>query len=165
MSNTDTYVEIQRLVSLYCTVVDNGDGSAMAGLFVPGGRLVVYSPGAIPDQDTPLRQWESEDGFAGLIAYLRQSYVRWFHFLGGHWSEPNGDVAHGETYLMAHHLCEDADGSMREEIALIRYYDTYVREENRWKFKVRNAVRQWTNVHSLGAVDHKIDVALQRPAS
>ena len=165
MSDTDTYIEIQRLVSLYCTAVDDGDGCAMASLFVPDGRLVVYSPGDKPCLDTPLRQWESADRFAGLIENLRQSYVRWFHFLGGHWSEPNGDVAHGQTYLMAHHLCEDADGSMSEEIALVRYFDTYVREESGWKFKIRNAVRQWTNVHSLGAIDHKIDLALQRPAS
>src|SRR5271169_3382576 len=110
-------VALRRLVCIYCTYVDDGDAERMAGLFVTGGRLIVYPVGARPGSAEPLRHWEGVEGFRKLIAVLGQSYLRWVHFLGNNWVDVEGDNATGEAYLLAHHLRVSGE-RQEEEVAV-----------------------------------------------
>ena len=154
-------LEMRRLADVYCSAVDDGDAARMGGLFVPDGELVVFRPGQWPGENVePLRRWQGVEGFTRLLGVLADSYVRWVHFLGNHWVEADGDEAHGEAYLQACHLREKRDGSHEQEIAVIRYKDFYVRTEAGWRFRERNACRQWTTVLPVSSERHEIDVAL-----
>jgi SnoaL-like domain len=160
MNEFEDQVALRRLASVYCTYVDDGDAQRMASLFVPGGRLVVYPPGARPGAGKSLRSWEGVEGFRKLIAVLGQSYLRWVHFLGNHWVDINGAHAAGEAYLLACHLRNGARGQ-EEEVAVIRYKDIYMRMSEGWRFRERNAYRQWTTVRPIDAGRHEIDAVLQ----
>ena len=81
------------------------------------------------------------------------------HFLGNHWTEIDGDRAHGQTYLQACHLRERED-RLEEEVAMIRYQDHYVKTADGWRFEERNACRQWTTVRPVTTGQHEIDAAL-----
>jgi hypothetical protein len=160
MTEFEDQVATRRLATVYCSAVDNGDAELMESLFVGGGQLVVYAPGSKPGVGEPLRHWQELDGFRKLIATLQQSYVRWAHFLGNHWVEVGGDQAIGEAYLMACHLRQSADAQV-EEVAIIRYQDSYVRTSSGWRFAQRNACRQWTTVRPVTTTRHEIDAVLQ----
>lgn len=160
MLNADDFVAMRQLASVYCSAVDDGDADRMAALFVPDGRLIVYPAGAMPGSSEPLRRWEGAAGFSKLIAVLRQSYLRWVHFLGNHWVEGDGDTAQGEAYLFACHLRQGANGE-EEEVAIIRYRDQYIRTADGWRFRERHAYRQWTTLRSIDARQHEIDTALR----
>ena len=160
MSDFEDHVACRRLADVYCSYVDDGDAKAMASLFHPIGKLVVYNPGDWPGAAEPLRQWDGEEGFARLISVLQQSYERWVHFLGNHWVELDGDRAAGEAYVFACHLRKGADGAEEEEVAVIRYKDFYVRTPNGWRFTERNACRQWTTVRPVSAGQHQIDAVI-----
>jgi len=166
---TDDYADhlaMRRLADVYCSAVDDGDAERMAALFVPGGELVVYRPGQWPGEDVkPLRRWQGVDDFARLLAVLADSYVRWVHFLGNHWVEIEGDDAYGEAYLQACHLREATDGTQQEEVAVIRYKDFYVRSDEGWRFRERNACRQWTTVRPVSTERHEIDAVLHESRS
>jgi hypothetical protein len=149
---------LRRLADVYCSAVDDGDAALMASLFAPGGRLVVYQP----DRPEPLRAWQGAEDFARLISVLTESYERWVHFLGNHWVEIDGDTATGQAYLLACHLRQGTSGQ-EEEIAVIRYRDSYVRTDDGWRFQERQAHRQWTTVRPVSESRHEIDVALHGP--
>jgi hypothetical protein len=164
MTDFEDQVAMRRLADVYCSAVDDGDAAAMAALFAPGGRLVVYRPGDWPGAGEPLRRWDGIEGFTKLLAVLEQAYVRWVHFLGNHWVEVDGDRASGEAYLFACHLRTRGDGAEEEEVAVIRYKDLYVRTSDGWRFEERNACRQWTTVRPLVAGTHEIDALLHGPS-
>jgi hypothetical protein len=132
---------LRSLASRYASAVDDGDAAALAACFAPGGRLVVYEPGA----DSPLRTWERPDGFQRLVEVLRTTYARTFHLIGSHWCDVEDDAAAGETYCLACHLRRTPEGEF-EEVAVIRYKDEYLRTREGWRFKQRSAYRQWTTV-------------------
>jgi len=90
---------------------------------------------------------------------LGQSYLRWVHFLGNHWVEVNADTAQGEAYVFACHL-RASDKGEEEEVAIIRYRDTYVRTAGDWLFSERHAYRQWTTLRGIDVRQHAIDTAL-----
>jgi hypothetical protein len=160
MTELEAQLAMRRLADVYCSAVDDGDADRMAALFSPEGRLVVYRPGEWPGHAEPLRRWDGRDGFAKLMDVLAASYVRWVHFLGNHWAEVQGDRAVGEAYLLAHHLSLAESGAEQEEVAVIRYKDSYVRTAEGWRFEERNACRQWTTVRPVSAGQHEIDAVL-----
>lgn len=161
MSNSIVQDEgaLRRLAAIYCSYVDDGEAEKMAALFAPGGKLVVYRPGAKLGQDPPLRTWEGVDGFAKLIDALGQSYARWVHFLGNHWVDISGDRASGETYTIASYLRETEQGNV-EEVNLIRYRDFYLRTDVGWRFEARHAFRQWGSIRPVNGAAHELDAVV-----
>jgi hypothetical protein len=154
-------VELRELADRYCSAVDDGDAARMAGFFAPGGKLVVFEPG----ETKPLRELDAEKDFPALIVALGRIYNRTFHFVGNHWCDVNADRdrAAGETYLLAMHLRSGADGEV-EEVAAIRYRDSYVRTAAGWRFEVRSAHRQWTTARPVSGERHGIDRAMRPDA-
>jgi len=159
MLNLEDSVATRHLASVYCGAVDDGNAERMSSLFVPDGQLIVYPAGSLPGASEPLRSWTGPSGFSKLLSVLSQSYLRWVHFLGNHWVEVNGDSARGEAYLFACHLREDTNGQ-KEEVALIRYRDNYVRTADGWRFSERHAYRQWTTLRGIDTGEHSIDTVM-----
>jgi SnoaL-like protein len=157
MTDFEDQVAMRRLADMYCSAVDDGDAEAMAALFVPDGRLVVFAPGTGPGDGEPIGILHGVADFARLMASLKKSYVRWLHVLGGHWVTVDGDRATGDSTLTANHLRDDDT----EEVALYRYQDHYVRTAEGWRFRERNACRQWTTVRPVTPATHAVDTGMR----
>jgi hypothetical protein len=68
------------------------------------------------------------------------------HFLGNMLIEVDGDVARAETYAIAFHRREDAEGSGKDDIMGIRYVDRFERRDDEWKIAYRATVAEWRRV-------------------
>lgn len=166
-SNLEDEAALRKLVSIYCSAVDDRDGARMASLFKPAGALIVFAQGTLPGVDTPLRTWTGAAGFAKLIATLEQTYATWIHFVGNHWANVNGDEAEGETYCLAAGATRadsengrDGHAGAREELTFFRYKDSFIRTSAGWRFNRRLACKQWETVTPITAVAHKLDTVL-----
>ena len=152
MSTGADLLEVRGLVDRYCSAVGDRDAERLGALFVPGGRLVVYVPG----RADPVGELAAPEGFARLVAALREAYERTFHFVGNHYADVDAAAASGETYCVAFHL-RQTEAGREEETALVRYRDRFARTEKGWRFERRDAYRQWTDVRPLHARRHAVD--------
>src|SRR5262249_52705225 len=66
----------------------------------------------------------------------KTKYSATFHLVGNQTLDIKGDTANGETYCVALHWYV-SDGVHFEKIVYVRYQDTAVRVNGRWKFKER----------------------------
>ena len=131
-------LELRSLVDRYASAVDDGDGAAMAALFVPDGALLVYEAGS----DELAYSYRGPDELATVAAEMKRLYLRTFHFVGNFVCEVDGDRATGTPYCVAQHLRDDGRGQ-QVVVMPVRYRDTYVRTPAGWRFEERICVVQW----------------------
>lgn len=138
MTETADRLQLRQLLDLYASAVDDRDGEAMAALFVPDGRLLVY------EADTGELS-HAYRGHAELVAVaedMERFYLRTFHLVGNFACELAGDRATGTPYCVAHHLREDARG--RSVVVMpVRYRDSYRRTDQGWRFEERVCTVLW----------------------
>lgn len=91
--------------------------------------------------------------FAGnvdeFIEAARSFLPRWTatqHFMGNMLIEVDGNVARAETYAVAYHRREDADGSGKDDVMGIRYVDRFEKREGEWRIAHRVVVTEWRRV-------------------
>ncbi len=132
------FLALRQLVDTYAAAVDDRDGEAMARLFVPEGKLIVYEAGS----SEPAFSYLSPAEIATVAAEMERLYVRTFHFVGNFTCAVEGDTATGAPYCVAYHLREDGRGS---QIVLmpVRYRDAYLRTLDGWRFVERLCTIQW----------------------
>jgi len=68
------------------------------------------------------------------------------HFMGNMLIEVEGDVARAETYAVAYHRREAADGSGKDDVMGIRYVDRFERRDGSWRIAHRVVVTEWRRV-------------------
>jgi hypothetical protein len=134
-------LDLRRLVDEYALAVDGGDRRRFAGLFTPGGQLVVYEP----DVADPVVTYTGGDELEKVLA-LVAAYSSTFHVMANHTSQVVGATATGDTYCLAHHLAE-VDGRSVDTLMLIRYHDAFEKVDGAWRFARRDVLRQWTETH------------------
>jgi uncharacterized protein (TIGR02246 family) len=133
---------IRDLVEAYAAAVDRADGAAVAALFVPDGRLVLWmAPGA--EEPTGVRQGRTEIGAAvdGIARYRATHHTVSSVVVNG----VDRDTARGETRCAAHHV-EETDGEVRDRVLYIRYDDTFRRDGDGWRFQRREVRVQWVSL-------------------
>ncbi len=85
----------------------------------------------------------------GFIAAAKSFLSRWTatqHFMGNMLIEVDGDKARAETYAVAYHRREDADGNGKDDIMGIRYVDRFEQREGGWKIAYRVVANEWRRV-------------------
>jgi SnoaL-like domain len=130
---------IRELVEAYAHCADRRDAKAQVALFTADTHFVVYMNAKDPK---PSQELNSREALAPVFADLNQ-YTATMHLLGQTTilTLSNGRGT-GETYCLPHHLA--VDGANRQlMIAALRYYDTFVKQDEAWLFAERKLYVDW----------------------
>lgn len=87
-----------------------------------------------------------------FIAAARTFLARWTvtqHFMGNMLIEVDGDRARAETYAVAYHRREDAEGNGKDDVMGIRYVDRFERRGGEWKIAHRVVASEWRRVDAV----------------
>lgn len=124
MTETDRLLaglETRLLVERYAGAVDRCDGPAFAALFTQDGVL-----------EAPRGSFVGHEALSGVPAMMKKLYRRTWHGISGQVLDFDGDVAQGETYCLARHFYEAADGEPHCYEMTIRYADRFERVDGHW---------------------------------
>jgi ketosteroid isomerase-like protein len=130
--------ELHELVERYAQAVDRADGAAVAELFADDGVLALWMT---PGSDEQTGEMTGHDQVASVGNSLRK-YVATHHTISSHTSTVDGLHAHGETLCTAHHV-EELDGQRQDRVLYLRYFDTFTRTSDGWRFARRELHVQW----------------------
>lgn len=129
-------MEIRGLVDQYSVSADARDGDAIAELFAPGGRLLIFDQ---PDVDAaPTEVRDTPTSIAAGPKRLDR-YRATSHLVGQHVVSASDLGVSGTTYCVANHLYDGAGNPMNFVVHL-RYLDDFVRTDSGWRFAVRRVV-------------------------
>ena len=130
---------IRELVEAYAHCADRRDAKGQMALFTADTHFVVYMNAKDPK---PSQELNSREALVPVFADLNQ-YTATMHLLGQTTilTLSNGRGT-GETYCLPHHLA--VDGANRQlMIAALRYYDTFVKQDEAWLFAERKLYVDW----------------------
>ncbi|MGE0482619.1 MAG: nuclear transport factor 2 family protein [Gammaproteobacteria bacterium] len=106
--------------------------------------------------------YDDHGGFAGhveeFIAAAGEFLRRWTatqHFMGNMLIEIDGDRARAETYAVAYHRREDADGNGKDDVMGIRYVDRFEKRDGEWKIAHRVVANEWRRVDPVTGAKHR----------
>ncbi|MCH9674821.1 MAG: nuclear transport factor 2 family protein [Gammaproteobacteria bacterium] len=86
------------------------------------------------------------DEFIAAVESFLPKFAVTQHFMGNMLVEVDGDVARAETYAVAYHRKELADGSGKDDVFGIRYVDRFERRAGEWKIAHRVVATEWRRV-------------------
>ena len=130
--------DLHELVERYAQGVDRADGAAVAELFADDGVLALWMT---PGSDEQTGEMTGREQIASVGNSLRR-YVATHHTISSHTSTVDGLHAHGETLCTAHHV-EEVDGRQQDRVLYLRYFDTFTRTPDGWRFARRELHVQW----------------------
>ena len=84
--------------------------------------------------------------FIAAAGIFLQRWTVTQHFMGNMLIEIDGAVARAETYAVAYHRREDADGNGKDDVMGIRYVDRFERRDGVWKIAHRVVATEWRRV-------------------
>jgi len=87
------------------------------------------------------------DGARGFLP----KFVATMHFMGNMLIDLDGDVARAETYAVAYHREQLADGAGRDDIWGIRYVDRFEKRDGNWLIAHRVVAQEWRRVDPVPA--------------
>jgi hypothetical protein len=136
---------IRELIEAYAHCADRREAKGQMALFTPDTHFVVYMNAKDP---TPTQELHSREALAPVFADLNQ-YAATMHFVGQSTILTlTGDRATGEAYCIAHHLT--VDGTKRRlMVAMLRYYDSFVKTDGAWLFAERLLYVDWIEERAL----------------
>src|ERR1700761_1528619 len=136
---------IRELVDAYAYCADRRDATGQMALFTEDTDFQVYMDTHCP---SPTQHLEGRAALAPVFDELN-TYIATMHFNGQSTTVLNGDHASGVTYCLAHHV--KVDGSARSlMIAVIRYLDAFIKQDDAWFFSQRKLMVVWTETRALG---------------
>ena len=121
-----------RLAERYAQAVDRRDADALVSVFTEDG--IIARPGSV---------WQGHEKLRGIIARLNTLYGATFHSVRNQTAVIDGDAAEGETYCVAMHILNSADGQRTRMDMGIRYQDSFVRQDGVWRFGRRELIVDW----------------------
>ena len=130
-----TIADEQALLQLayrYAQAVDRRDADALVSVFAEDG--IIARPGSV---------WQGHEKLRGIIARLNTLYGATFHTVRNQTAVIDGDTAQGETYCVAMHMLNSADGQRTRMDMGIRYQDSFVRQDGVWRFARRELMVDW----------------------
>jgi hypothetical protein len=90
----------------------------------------------------PAMDFHRREDLAPVFADLNK-YEATTHSLGQSTIVLDKDQATGETYCLAHHISAS--------VASLRYYDVFVRADERWLFGERKLIVHWTETRQIAS--------------
>jgi ketosteroid isomerase-like protein len=83
--------------------------------------------------------------FARWVVDVLPHFEATMHFVGPPLIRLEGDVAHVDTYCVAHHVSKpDAEGNATDMVLGLRYVDRFERRDERWLIANRVCAFDWT---------------------
>ncbi|MDA3039202.1 MAG: nuclear transport factor 2 family protein [Actinomycetota bacterium] len=132
--------EIREVLYRYARGVDRMDFDLVSSC---------YHPDAYDDHGS------FQGDVPGFIAFCRSFLPRFLvtqHFMGNMLIEVSGDVARTETYAVAYHRKELADGTGLDDVFGIRYVDRFEkRDDGAWLIAHRVVATEWRRVDPVPA--------------
>lgn len=92
---------------------------------------------------TPRGRIEGRDQVLAALPKLAAAFTATQHHVTNQLHAVTGDVATGETYCVADHMTQAADGSRSILRWAIRYQDELRRTEGGWRFTRRELILDW----------------------
>jgi hypothetical protein len=136
---------IRELIEAYAHCADRRDGNGQMSLFAADTHFVVYMNAKDPK---PSQELNSREALAPVFADLNK-YAATMHFVGQSTIlSLTPDKGTGEAYCLAHHLTVDG-GKRSLMIAVLRYYDTFVKVDGAWLFAERLLYVDWIEERDL----------------
>ncbi|MCW3126471.1 MAG: nuclear transport factor 2 family protein [Bacteroidetes bacterium] len=139
LQQAEDRVAIRELVDAYANCADTRDAQGQMYLFTEDTNFEVYMDAKSP---TPTQIVQGRANLFPVFDNLN-SYQATMHFNGQSTIKFTGaGKASGLTYCLAHHLTVK-DGKQNFMVAAIRYYDIFVKREDRWLFAERKLLVSW----------------------
>jgi hypothetical protein len=127
---------LRRLVDAWAHCADRRLAERQANLFVPDGTLLNYE--GDPNTHAPHSTLKGRAAIRAALAVLNTFTVT-LHMNGQSDVAVQGDRAIGETYCLVHEFTRQNEQRKCQTLG-IRYYDSFLREENQWYFAERKLV-------------------------
>jgi hypothetical protein len=115
-----------------------------SNLFVPNGTILNYE--GDPKTHEPHSTIKGRSAIRTALAILKTFTVT-LHMNGQSEVAIKGDHAIGETYCLVHQFTGENDQRKCQTLG-IRYYDQFLRQENRWYFAERKLVIDWSDTRT-----------------
>ncbi|WP_158942227.1 nuclear transport factor 2 family protein [Granulicella sp. S190] len=132
---------LRRLVDAWSHCADRRLAEQQSNLFVPDGSILNYE--GDPNTHKPHSTITGRAAIRSALAVLNTFTVT-LHLNGQSEVALQGDRAIGETYCLVHQFQEQS-GQRKCQTLGIRYYDQFLRQENRWYFVERKLVIDWSD--------------------
>ena len=114
----------------YARAVDRGDEALLASVFHPDAEVIA----GVIDGIAP-------DYARDIVAMVRANLKSTFHTVANEYYEVSGDIAAGESYVLAHMI--SLGDAPQETLTGGRYLDRYERRDGVWKIARRTFVHDW----------------------
>jgi SnoaL-like domain len=132
---------LRRLVDAWAHCADRRLAEQQSNLFVPAGMILNYE--GDPKTHEPHSAIKGRTAIRTALAVLN-SFTVTLHMNGQSDVVIQGDRAIGETYCLVHQFKDENDQRKCQTLG-IRYYDQFLRQENRWYFAERKLVIDWSD--------------------
>jgi hypothetical protein len=132
---------LRRLVDAWAHCADRRLAEEQSNLFVPNGTILNYE--GDPRTHEPHSTIKGRTAIRTALAVLNTFTVT-LHMNGQSEVAIQGDRAIGETYCLVHQFTGENDRRKCQTLR-IRYYDQFLRQENRWYFAERKLVIDWSD--------------------
>jgi hypothetical protein len=132
---------LRRLVDAWAHCADRRLAEEQSNLFVPNGTILNYE--GDPKTHEPHSTIKGRTAIRTALAVLNTFTVT-LHMNGQSEVAIQGDHAIGETYCLVHQFTGENDQRKCQTLG-IRYYDQFLRQENRWYFAERKLVIDWSD--------------------
>jgi SnoaL-like protein len=92
--------------------------------------------------------------FARWVVETLPHFAATMHFVGPPYVRLDGDVAHVDTYCVAHHVSYPDDAGDQSDMVLgLRYVDRFERREGRWLIAKRVCAFDWSTTTTTPAAE------------
>ncbi len=132
---------LRRLVDAWAHCADRRLAEQQSNLFVPDGTILNYE--GDPKTHKPHSTIQGRSAIRTALAVLNTFTVT-LHMNGQSDVVLREDRAIGETYCLVHQFTVANDQRKCQTLG-IRYYDQFLRQENRWYFAERKLVIDWSD--------------------
>jgi len=130
--------QLLRLAFDYAQAVDRRNPDLFAALFTADGTF--------ERSGTPPK---SRQEIYRIPLLLAGKYVSTLHTVLNQTMDVDGDCATGETYCIAYHVLKGDGGTVISVNKALRYQDTCVKREDRWLFRKREMICDWTEARQV----------------
>jgi hypothetical protein len=135
---------LRRLVDAWAHYADRRQAEEQSNLFVPDGAILNYE--GEPSTHTPHSTIQGRAAIRTALAVLNK-FTTTMHINGQSETMIEGDHAIGETYCLAHEIWTE-NGQRKLQTVAIRYYDQFVRQDDRWLFVERKLIADWVDTRT-----------------
>jgi len=133
--------EIRELLYRYCRAIDRCDAELLES---------VYHPDALDEHTIGDVGLPAADFRRRVIPHVQADWESTQHLLGNMSISLDGEVAHAETYFVAHHVRHpDPEGRQLLDVLGGRYVDHLERRDGEWRLSRRTVVQDWQETRTF----------------